>query len=96
MTRAIVVGGPAAGKIEYPLGRSHGDRWRIMTAPRIPVTGIGEAVPTQAAVDYVDYTVRQFTCSGREIFVLAPPEWTDLDVMGELLTVYQQVKCDSD
>lgn len=93
MTRAIVVGGDAAGAVEYPIGRSHGDRWRIALRPKMATEGIGDqVVPTTTTVEYADYTVRQFTCDGRTIFVLAPPEWSDLEVMGELLMVYRRAK----
>jgi hypothetical protein len=93
MTRAIVVGGPAAGKVEYPLGRFHGDRWDILIPPKPLATGgIVDHVPATSVIERAEYTVRHFRFGDtrNEIFVLAPPEWSDFEVMAELLTVYQR------
>jgi hypothetical protein len=92
MTRAIVVGGPAAGRVEYPLGLFHGDRWDIVIPPKLSASsGVGEPVPGTTTIERAEYTVRQFKFSetGNEIFVLAPPKWGDFEVMAELLVVYQ-------
>jgi hypothetical protein len=93
--RTIIIGGPAAGEVAYPIGRHHKDRWRV--APYRPLelrTALiaDGAVPEAVPMEVVDYEVREFRASGQSIFVLALPEWSDAEVMGELLSVYQQAK----
>jgi hypothetical protein len=65
--------------------------------PKLLATGaIADRVPTTSTIERAEYTVRQFKFyeTGNEIFILAPPEWSDFEVLAELLTVYQQTKAE--